>query len=42
MTIAGYETSHTNSLRLWDAKSPTPIDMGLFNQGEYVKARLSR
>ena len=38
MTIAGYETSHTNSLRLWDAKSPTPIDMGLFNQGEYVKA----
>ena len=38
MTIAGYETSHTNTLRLWDAKSPTPIDMGLFNQGEYVKA----
>ena len=38
MFIAGYGTKHTNALRLWDAKSPTPIDMGMFNQGQYLKA----
>ncbi|MDE6880761.1 MAG: glycogen/starch/alpha-glucan phosphorylase [Oscillospiraceae bacterium] len=38
MSIAGYDTSHTNSLRLWDAKSPTPIDMSLFSQGDYLRA----
>ena len=38
MFIAGYGTKHTNALRLWDAKSPTPIDMGLFSQGDYLKA----
>ena len=30
--------AHTNALRLWDAKSPTPIDMGLFSRGDYLKA----
>ncbi len=38
MYIAGYDTKHTNVLRLWDAKSPTPMDMSLFSQGEYLKA----
>ena len=38
MSIAGYDTKHTNTLRLWDAKSPSPIDMSLFSQGEYLKA----
>ncbi len=38
MSVAGYGTKHTNVLRLWDAKSPTPIDMGLFSQGQYLKA----
>ena len=38
MSIAGYDTTHTNSLRLWDAKSPTPIDMSLFSQGDYLRA----
>ena len=38
MSIAGYDTAHTNSLRLWDAKSPTPIDMSKFNQGDYLRA----
>ena len=38
MSIAGYNTKHTNTLRLWDAKSPTPIDMSLFSQGEYLRA----
>ena len=38
MSIAGYDTTHTNTLRLWDAKSPTPIDMSAFNQGDYLRA----
>ena len=38
MEIAGYETDHVNSLRLWDAKSPTPLDMSLFSSGQYIKA----
>ncbi len=38
MTIAGYDTKHSNSLRLWDAKSPKPIDMSLFSKGEYLRA----
>ena len=38
MSIAGFDTKHTNTLRLWDAKSPTPIDMSLFSQGEYLRA----
>jgi len=38
MEIAGYGTEHVNTLRLWDAKSPTPLDMSLFSQGEYLRA----
>ena len=38
MSVAGYDTGHTNTLRLWDAKSPTPIDMSVFNQGDYLRA----
>ena len=38
MEIAGYQTRHTNILRLWDAKSPVPVDMSLFSRGEYLKA----
>ncbi len=38
MEIAGFETSHTNCLRLWEAKSPTPVDMSLYSRGDYVKA----
>ncbi len=38
MEISGYGTKHTNTLRLWDAKSPKPIDMALFNKGDYVQA----
>ena len=38
MVIAGYGTEHTNFLRLWDAKSPTPVDMSLYSSGEYLKA----
>ena len=38
MTIAGYGTEHVNLLRLWDAKSPIPVDMSLYSRGEYLKA----
>ena len=38
MEIAGYNTNHTNKLRLWDAKSPAPVDMSLYSRGEYLKA----
>ena len=38
MEIAGYKTNHVNTLRLWDAKSTTPLDMSLFSQGEYLRA----
>ena len=38
MEIAGFKTDHVNTLRLWDAKSPAPLDMSLFSQGEYLRA----
>ena len=38
MDIAGYGTDHVNVLRLWDAKSPAPVDMSLYSRGEYLKA----
>ena len=38
MEIAGFRTDHTNTLRLWDAKSPTPIDMSFYSSGDYLKA----
>ena len=38
MEIAGYKTNHTNVLRLWDAKSPVPVDMSLYSRGEYLMA----
>ena len=38
MEIAGYKTNHTNTLRLWDATSPVPVDMSLYSRGEYLKA----
>ncbi|MCI9187692.1 MAG: glycogen/starch/alpha-glucan phosphorylase [Oscillospiraceae bacterium] len=38
MQISGYRTNHTNVLRLWDAKSPVPVDMSLYSRGEYLKA----
>ncbi|GHV35520.1 alpha-1,4 glucan phosphorylase [Clostridia bacterium] len=38
MQIAGYATDNVNTLRLWDAKSVSTIDMSLFSRGEYMKA----
>jgi len=38
MKIAGFETEHTNMLRLWDAKSPIPADMSYYSSGNYLKA----
>jgi len=38
MLIAGYNTKHINVLRLWEARSPNPVDMSLYASGEYLKA----
>ena len=38
MVVAGYDTDHVNTLRLWDARSTQPVDMSLFSRGEYLKA----
>ena len=42
MVVAGYNTEHVNTLRLWEAKSPQSVNMQLFNQGEYLKAAEER
>jgi len=38
MVVAGFNTKHVNTLRLWDAKSPVQFDMSLFSRGEYLRA----
>ncbi len=38
MQIAGFGTKNANVLRLWEAKSPEPMDLTFFNRGEYLKA----
>ena len=38
MNIAGYNTDHVNTLRLWDAKSPMPVDLNYIITGDYLKA----
>ncbi|MDO4812132.1 MAG: glycogen/starch/alpha-glucan phosphorylase [Eubacteriales bacterium] len=38
MEIAGYGTEQVNTLRLWDAKALTPLDMELFSKGQYLRA----
>ena len=38
MQIAGYGTENGNILRLWEAKSPEPLDLNYFSRGEYLKA----
>ena len=37
-TISGYNCKAVNTLRLFKAKDTKPFNMGLFSQGEYVKA----
>ena len=42
MEIAGYKTDHVNTLRLWQARSPKPVDMQLFSRGQYLQASEER
>ena len=42
MALAGYDPDHVNTLRLWQARSPKPIDMKLFSQGQYLHAAEER
>ena len=42
MLIAGYGGNEINTLRLWDARSTSALDMFLFSEGEYVKSMEQR
>ena len=42
MLIAGYGGREINTLRLWDARSTSALDMFLFSEGEYVKSMEQR
>ena len=42
MLIAGYGGNHINALRLWEAHSPSSLDMYQFSEGEYVKSMEQR
>ena len=38
MPVVGYDTATVNTLRMWSARSPKPIDLPSFNKGDYLKA----
>ena len=38
MLITGYQSPVVNRLRLWQSRSPLPINMELFAQGKYLEA----
>ena len=38
LMISGYISQGAEVLRLWRAKSPTSIDIGVFSQGDFVKS----
>ena len=40
--IAGWRGEHINTLRLWSAQPAEPLDMELFNRGEFVDAAEKR
>ena len=42
MLIAGYGGKEINTLRLWDSRSTSALDMFLFSEGEYVKSMEQR
>jgi glycogen phosphorylase len=40
--IAGWRGRHANTLRLWAARAPDPVQLGTFNSGDYVGATAAR
>jgi len=40
--ITGWRGRHVNSLRLWSARSTTPVHLGAFNEGDVVAATAPR
>jgi starch phosphorylase len=40
--VTGWRGRHVNTLRLWSARSPDPIQLCAFNQGDYVGAMAAR
>ncbi len=42
MLVLGYEGKRVNTLRLWEARSASGLDMNLFSGGDYVKSMEKR
>lgn len=40
--VVGWRGQHFNTLRLWRARSPVPLKLDAFNQGDYLNALSSR
>ncbi|MBL8589077.1 MAG: glycogen/starch/alpha-glucan phosphorylase [Methylobacteriaceae bacterium] len=40
--IVGWRGRHVNTLRLWSARAPDPMRLDVFNQGDYVGARVEQ
>ncbi len=40
--VPGWQGEHVNTLRLWSAKPAAPLDLDLFNRGEFVEAAEQR
>ncbi|MGE0289447.1 MAG: glycogen/starch/alpha-glucan phosphorylase [Bradyrhizobium sp.] len=36
--IVGWRGQHVNALRLWSARAPDPLDLDVFNSGDYISA----
>ncbi|HRK23793.1 MAG TPA: glycogen/starch/alpha-glucan phosphorylase [Beijerinckiaceae bacterium] len=42
MPVVGWRARHFNTLRLWRARTPEPLRLDAFNQGDYIAALANR
>ncbi len=40
--IVGWRGRHVNTLRLWTARAPDPLNLDIFNTGDYIGALADR